>query len=144
MTATRVLGSLLLASTLVLGGCRALGQAGPGDAAFDECVAAVDDLGADRAQFCRRVIDLAEERVGWLRQVEFVRFRQEICPPNARCMPPPPGAGWVIFLFGDGDPSMVHVGPPEALGAPGDGLVASAPEPVPDWLLDELAAAAPN
>ncbi len=91
---------------------------------------------------CAKAVALAIARLGgphW--PITSISFQVSLCPPNARCraVPDEPVEGWVIFTFADGSAAMIHVGPAQIIGAPPNTLVAGAPEPVPQWLLDQMA-----
>jgi hypothetical protein len=89
---------------------------------------------------CPQAIAVADARLGWPHwPVTSTSFRPSMCPPNARCAFVGENQGWVIFTFAVGDPMMIHVGPTIVGGANAAGLVAGDPEPLPDWLLQEMA-----
>jgi len=126
------------------------------DTAVDSAIdaAALDELVGQACQFgavlfevgpvalCASAVRLAVARLGNLRlPISSIRFRLELCPPNARCAPLPeePIEGWVIVEFNGAAPVLIHVAPLEVLGVATDTLVAGAPEPLPPWLLATLA-----
>ena len=103
--------------------------------------AALFDVGP--VALCQKAVALATARLGVLHwPITSTRFRTNLCPPNARCdlRFPELVEGWVIFTFTAGDPVMIHVGPPTNVGAPPNVLVVGDPEPLPDWLREEIAA----
>jgi hypothetical protein len=142
MSGRRTLASILL-GVAILAGCG--GQASTGAAAAADptnpCagLAAQDDNVFDPIAQCDQVLALANARLGWLHwPVSSIRYRRDLCPPNARCAFAMGAQGWVIYTFWSGDPVMVHVGP-RILGDVVTGeLAADQPEPLPDWLLEEL------
>ena len=90
---------------------------------------------------CERVIAVADEQLGLLHwPVSNVQVRWNLCPPGARCVFLQLRQAWVIYRFWAGDPVMIHVGPRLAGVDLTDDLVADAPEPLPDWLVQELEA----
>jgi hypothetical protein len=140
MDRTRILGLLLV--TILVSACgSATAPAGTAAAAHempptDPC-AEFRDWGST---ICPQAIALANARLGWLHwPVTSTSFRTTMCPPNARCAFPGENQGWVIFTFAVGDPVGIHVGPANVGGASAAGLVAGDPEPLPDWLLQEMA-----
>lgn len=141
MNGRRALACLL--GTAILAGCG--GQAATGAAAAADptnpCVGllARDVNVLDPIAQCEQSVALANARLGWLHwPVSSIHYRQTICPPNARCLAMIGDQGWVIYTFWSGDPVMIHVGP-QILGDVVTGeVVASQPEPLPDWLLEEL------
>jgi hypothetical protein len=103
--------------------------------------AVVFDVGP--VALCTRAVALATARLGILRwPITSIAFRLSVCPPNARCLAAvgEPVEGWVIFTFSAGAPAIVHVGRPSNVGAVPNALIAGPPQPVPDWLLKEIAA----
>lgn len=132
------LAATVLALGLLAGGC---------GATRDDAAGACADNGpfpvpAGVQQLtCLQAIEVASARLGWLHApVTSMEVRWDMCPPFARCFAIAGRTNaWVIFTFSFGDPSMVHVGQPEG-GPAGAGFVAGDPEPLPDWLLDELRA----
>lgn len=134
----RSLIALALAATALLGGCAGAAPEGGAPAGIPcDFGGAAPDVGPE---ICERAIALAEARLGWLHwPVASTRFRASMCPPNARCLAASGDEGWVIFEFTVGDPVMIRVGPP-IVGNVVDlsRLVAGDPEPLPDWLREEL------
>lgn len=126
--------SILVAALLVVG-CSS--PAADGSAAANPACPA--QIGDDAAKFCPQIVTVATASLG-VRQfiVTSTTYARSVCPPNARCRFSLPNEGVVIFTFMLGDPVMVHVGPnnPEVA----NDLLAGEPEPLPDWLIDELAA----
>jgi hypothetical protein len=125
-----------LLGAILLAGCAAAPDAG--QAQTDPCDfgAIVFDVGP---AICSDAVALAEARLGWLHwPVASTRFRPDVCPPFARCPANLGNEGWVIFTFSIGEPSMIHVGPPDPTLGIGAALVAGEPQPLPDWLRDEL------
>jgi hypothetical protein len=125
---------LITVAVLALASASACGAAPTGASASNPCDfgAVVFDVGP--AALCEEAIAVAEARLGWLHwPITSKRFRLDMCPPNARCLPPLQNEAWVIFTFSSGDPTMVHV-LADATGA----LSALNPEAPPDWLLLEL------
>ena len=107
------------------------GACPPPDFAFNGAV--------DVVAHCRRVLGVADARLGLLHwPVTDVRVRWSLCPPGARCVFLQFNQGWVIYRFAVGDPAMIHVGPRLENDVVVEELVADAPEPLPDWLLEEL------
>ena len=132
---------MLLTGALVLSGCEATPLASFDAEALpeDPCLlwqVAFDTI-PDR---CGEAVIIAEARLGWLHwPVASRALRLNLCPPNARCRAPGPGEfhAWVIYEFTTGDPVMIHVHlDGEDASLP---LIADEPEPLPDWLLEELA-----
>ena len=91
-------------------------------------------------------LELANDQLGVLHwPVTRVDYTASMCGGKDRCAAPgvgdanlvvlPIDEAWIIFTFWAGDPLMVRVGPTEVLGV----FEASAPQPVPDWLVDHLA-----
>jgi hypothetical protein len=93
----------------------------------------------DIAARCQLVIAVADERLGLLHwPVSNVQVRWNLCPPGARCAFLQLRQAWVIYRFWAGDPVMIHVAPRLAGVDLTDDLVADAPEPIPQWLAEEL------
>jgi hypothetical protein len=129
-TTLRLILAAQLAATIVAG-C-ASQTPGPDTANPCEFGAVAFDVGP--VDLCEQAIALAEARLGWLHwPITSVRFRQDMCPPNARCVALARTEAWVVFTFSMGDPSMVHL-VADATGA----LSALNPESPPDWLLEEI------
>jgi hypothetical protein len=134
----------LLVATLLLAAC-GTDVGANAEPAADPCsdVAAVQGqaIGGWKNQVaeldvCSTAVALATARLGWLHgPITSTTFRASICPPNARCARVIDAGGWVIFTFAFGDPVMIHVGLGETTDA---GFGAGEPEPVPDWLIDEI------
>jgi hypothetical protein len=138
--------SLLAALVVVLlfaacGSATSQTSGAPGDGASsgDPCA----HLGEFHGR-CEEAIAIANARLGWLHwPITSTEIRDALCGPNMRCaMLLVPGVrSWVIFQFMVGGPVMVHVHLQEQNGeAVGDVLVADAPEPLPEWLLNEISA----
>ena len=142
MDRTRILGLLL--ATVLASACGSATVPADTAAAADH-VSPTDPCAEsrDRADtICPTAIALANARLGWLHwPVTSTTFRVSLCPRNARCAWVPGGQGWVVFTFWIGDPVMIHVGPPEAGSGVMAELTAGEPEPLPDWLLGEMAKA---
>ena len=127
----------LLAASLMIG-CSAAPS--DGQAQSNRCVfaAIVFDVGP---AICTDAVAVAKARLGWLHwPVTSVKFRSSLCPPFGRCRANIGNVteSWVIFTFSFGDPQMIHVAPPDSGAGIDTALVAGDPEPVPDWLRDEL------
>ncbi len=140
MDRPRILGLLLAA--VLLSACGSATVPADTAAAAAEVVSLTSSCGefADWTDtICTSAVALANARLGWLHwPVTSTAFRTSMCPPNARCRFPGDSQGWVIFTFAVGDPVMIHVGPTNVGGAIAAGLVAGDPEPLPDWLLQEM------
>jgi hypothetical protein len=141
MTLRGLAAAILLPGALLLSGC----EATP-DASFDAEALPEDPCLLWQIAFeaipdrCGEAVTVAETRLGWLHWPVASRvLRLSLCPPNARCRAPGPGEfhAWVIYEFITGDPVMIHV----HLAAEDEAgpLVADEPEPLPDWLIEELA-----
>ena len=89
---------------------------------------------------CRRMIALADARLGLMHwPVTDVTLRWSLCPPNARCLFMQFRQAWVVYRFLVGEPAMIHIRPSEPMGAVMvSEYVADAPEPVPDWLIEQI------
>ena len=120
----------LLVMGVALAGCGAVPAAEPGG----PCAATAGQVG----DICPQALTLAEASLGIHAPTTSVGFRTSMCPPNARCAAPAAGQGWVIFTFVVGPPRMVYVGPPDPVDDQARPLVARGPEPLPDWLLEEM------
>jgi hypothetical protein len=99
---------------------------------------AVFDVGP--VNFCRQAIALAEAKLGWVHwPITSTTFRQSMCPPNARCRGPGPDEGTVIFTFSVGEPRMIFVAHAQGTGGePLGPIEAGDPQPVPDWVLEQI------
>jgi hypothetical protein len=125
---------LIAVTILALAFASACNAAPTGASASNPCDFGAVVLDVGPVALCEHAIAVAEARLGWLHwPIRSTRFRLDLCPPNARCMPPAPNEAWVIFTFTSGDPAMVHV-VADASGA----LSALDQESPPAWLLDEL------
>jgi hypothetical protein len=129
---------------LLVAGCRVSADTAEGQAATGGPCAVASPVVVGDPSLCPKAIALAEARLGWLHwPITTITFRSDLCPPNARCAFVA-NEGWVIFTFWTGDPVMVHVAPAAGIALLGEagvgaaGLIAGDPQPVPDWLLDEL------
>jgi hypothetical protein len=129
---------------LLVAGCGASAHSAEGQAATGGPCAVASPVVVGDPSLCLKAISLAEARLGWLHwPITSTTFRSNLCPPNARCAFAA-SQGWVIFTFWTGDPVMVHVAPAGDIALLGEagvgaaGLIAGDPEPLPDWLLDEL------
>ena len=136
---TRAASLLLLAA--LLGACG--GAAGRGAAVDARALCPPPDFeiqgAVDVAARCRHIVALADERLGLLHwPVSDVDLRWNICPPGARCVFLQLNQAWVIYRFSFGDPVMIHVRQRTGGNGIADDFVADAPEPLPDWLLEEL------
>jgi hypothetical protein len=140
MSMKRLMVGLLIAS-IALAACSAGGQAvDTTDGVVGPCAA--DPVGEGRVLSCPLAVDLAGRKLGWLHwPVTATDFRWSLCPPNARCPFLPQDQGWVIFRFWAGDPVMIHVGRVDLGDIEAGPFVANDPEPLPDWLLEEISAA---
>jgi hypothetical protein len=102
------------------------------------------DGAIDVAARCQLVLSRADARLGLLHwPVTQVDVRWNICPPGARCAFLQLSQAWVIYQFSIGDPVMIHVRSTAGGVDMNEELVADDPEPLPDWLLEELEAEAP-
>jgi hypothetical protein len=140
MMARRVIATVLAGALLVVGCDPGPDQSLDANALpEDPCLVWQVAFGAIPER-CVEAVSVADGRLGWLHWPVASRiFRMNMCPPNARCRSPGPGEfnAWVIYRFTSGDPMMIHVRP---AGDDGSGpLVADELEPLPDWLLKELA-----
>jgi hypothetical protein len=99
------------------------------------------DGAIDVAARCQLVLSLADARLGVLHwPVTEVDVRWNLCPPGARCAFLPLSQAWVIYQFSIGEPVMIHVRSTPDVVEMTDELIAGDPEPLPDWLLEELQA----
>jgi hypothetical protein len=129
----------VLVTALALGGCGS--AAAPGPSGKDPCSEdLVNDALVDPVAPCREAMQLADAELGLIHApVSRVRVRSDMCPPNARCaLSDLRNVHWVIYEFWFGAPRMVYVGPPDQVDDQSKLLDARAPEPLPEWLLDEL------
>ena len=103
------------------------------------------DGAIDVAARCQLVLSLADARLGILHwPITHVDVRWNICPPGARCRFLALTQAWVIYQFSIGDPVMIHVRTRPGVEDMNEALVAGEPEPLPDWLLEELQAGKPT
>jgi hypothetical protein len=126
---------------LALGAAGCGGVSAPGPSGGDPCDPAglVGDPSFDPVALCREAIQLADAELGLVHApVARVRVRSDMCPPGARCLAPVGVEHWVIYEYWFGPPRMVYVGPPDPVDDQSLPLDARGPEPLPDWLLDEL------
>ena len=129
-TTRHLIVAAVLSAALVLG----CGGTAPGRDSPNPCEFGAVALDVGPVALCEQAVALAQQRLGWLHwPVTSIRFRQDMCPPNARCLPVVGNEAWVVFTFSMGDPTMIHV-VPDATGA----LSALNPESPPDWLRDEI------
>ncbi len=136
MKASRSSLAVALLGASIMNGCGSAPAGGAAQSNPCDFGAIVFDVGP---AICSDAVALAQARLGWLHwPVTATQFRPDLCPPFARCPPPPGTDGWVIFTFSIGEPSMIHVGPPDPTLGIGAALVAGEPQPLPDWLRDEL------
>lgn len=99
------------------------------------------DGAIDVAARCQLVLSLADARLGVLHwPVTEVDVRWNLCPPGARCALMPLSQAWVIYQFSIGEPVMINVRSTPDVVEMSDALIAGDPEPLPDWLVEELQA----
>ena len=129
-SAVALLLAIAVAVAVTVAGCQAAPPAEPGG----PCAATAGREG----DICQKALTLAEASLGIHAPITSTRFRMDMCPPNARCAFGIGAQGWVIFTFAFGPPRMVFVAPPDPVDDQSVELVARGPEPLPDWLLEEL------